>query len=209
LADFGLSKLMSSPDDRTTTMCGTPGYLAPEVLQAQPYGTSVDYWSLGVLIFEMSAGINPFLAQSTHQTLKNILTLKISFPEYFDNNTRDLLRALLQRDPDKRLCVPDELRAHAYFKGVNWHKLSTKRAKNPFKIFLRSDTDTQYFDSSYTNQSIELDDDETALSTLSSIGNDDDTDWDQSTASSSDAATPRTAVERFGDFEWSSPDILH
>jgi serine/threonine protein kinase len=187
LTDFGLSKALGE-SERTTTMCGTPGYLAPEILSGQPYTTAVDYWSLGVFMFEITSGLNPFLADSTHKTLQNILHKAVIYPEsMFSKEARSFMQLLLVRDPTKRLCDPDAMKRHPYFKGIDWHQLLVKKIKSPYKIQLTSDADTSNFDSAFTRQAVSVD--------LSSNA-------DDSPPSSTNSATD----ESFAGFDYVSPD---
>eukprot|EP00010_Vexillifera_abyssalis_P003238 CAMPEP_0201563220 /NCGR_PEP_ID=MMETSP0173_2-20130828/79762_1 /ASSEMBLY_ACC=CAM_ASM_000268 /TAXON_ID=218659 /ORGANISM="Vexillifera sp., Strain DIVA3 564/2" /LENGTH=257 /DNA_ID=CAMNT_0047977873 /DNA_START=204 /DNA_END=974 /DNA_ORIENTATION=+ len=158
LADFGLAKMLEKGTTRTSTICGTPGYLAPEILAGKPYGRGVDLWSLGVLIYELSTGVNPFLSNTTQETLKNIVYLQVRYPrELFSAPLIDLLQSLIERDPHQRITI-EKMRAHPYFKGISWHKLLTRRVKPPFKIQLNSERDVRNFDSTYTQMSMMLDD---------------------------------------------------
>ncbi|MDP2435383.1 MAG: protein kinase [archaeon] len=186
LTDFGLSKPLGDAD-RTETMCGTPGYLAPEILSGRPYSTSVDFWSLGVLMFEISSGLNPFLAENTHKTLQNILHKPILLPDsLFDRNTKSFLQLLLVRDPSQRLCSPDLMKDHPYFKGLDFQKLLVKKIKSPFVVVVTSSADTSNFDAHFTTQPIDLD-----------------------LASPSDL-TPASSQEKFAGFDYRAPDAqLH
>mmetsp|Transcript_12516 Transcript_12516/g.37923 ORF Transcript_12516/g.37923 Transcript_12516/m.37923 type:complete len:869 (+) Transcript_12516:44-2650(+) len=164
LADFGLSKMLNEDTDRTTTMCGTPGYLAPEILQSTPYGTNVDLWSLGVLMFELSTGVNPFLGRDTHETLKNILNLHVRFPpSHFSPQAASLLRLLLQRDPALRPQSADQIKSHSYFKGIDWRRLLLRRVKPPFQVTVEGVDDVSNFDPTFTRLSISIQDEEPRL----------------------------------------------
>ena len=187
LTDFGLSKPLGD-SDRTETMCGTPGYLAPEILSGRPYTTSVDYWSLGVLMFEISTGLNPFLADTTHKTLQNILQKPIVFPDsMFPKDTKAFLQLLLVRDPAQRLSSPDLMKQHPYFKGLDFQKLLVKKIKNPYTISISSAADTSNFDAHFTTQPIDLD-------------------LPDGPSSSASAAADAAADQKFAGFEYSAPD---
>jgi serine/threonine protein kinase len=184
LTDFGLSKPLGE-SDRTETMCGTPGYLAPEILSGKPYSTSVDYWSLGVLMFEISSGLNPFLADNTHKTLQNILHKPILLPDsLFPKDTKSFLQLLLVRDPAQRLCNPDIMKEHPYFKGIDFQKLLVKKIKSPFSITVTSAADTSNFDAHFTTQAVDF----------------------ELSASGDSPAVPGSSDEKFAGFEYSAPD---
>ena len=159
LADFGLSKILDGADDRAMTMCGTPGYVAPEVLLGKGYGTNVDIWSMGVLMYELSTGRNPFLGSDRHQTLLNIMKVTPYYPdEYFSKRARSLLQLLLLRDPKERPQRAEELKSHPYFKDIEWTKLLLKQVPSPFQILVEKDDDVRHFDEEFTKLKIRLED---------------------------------------------------
>jgi serine/threonine protein kinase len=185
LTDFGLSKSLGEAE-RTETMCGTPGYLAPEILSGKPYTSSVDYWSLGVLMFEISTGLNPFLAENTHKTLQNILHKPVVLPDsLFPKDAKSFLQLLLVRDPAARLSNPDLMKEHPYLKSLDFNKILVKKTKSPFTISVGSASDTSNFDSHFTTQKVDLD--------LSGPG-------------AADVSDPDSA--KFKDFDYISPDAL-
>lgn len=100
LTDFGFAKVLN--EGRTFTICGTPEYIAPEVILNQGHGKAVDWWTLGVLIYEMHAGIDPFNDDDPMGIYKNILRGKISFPSSFDKDAKSLVKHLLVADLSKR-----------------------------------------------------------------------------------------------------------
>ncbi len=100
LTDFGFAKVLN--EGRTFTICGTPEYIAPEVILNQGHGKAVDWWTLGVLIYEMHAGIDPFNDEDPMGIYKNILRGKISFPSSFDKDAKSLVKHLLVADLSKR-----------------------------------------------------------------------------------------------------------
>jgi len=136
LTDFGLSKELESFGGTTKTVCGTPTYLAPEVLLGQPYGNAIDWWSLGVVMYELFTGMNPFDAKDFDAVLNNILHCSISVPDYVPATGKDLIEKLLQRNPSKRMCCgpigSSEIQNHDFFAAVDWKKLMVKMAKPPF-----------------------------------------------------------------------------
>ncbi|KAG2734071.1 hypothetical protein G9P44_003596 [Scheffersomyces stipitis] len=158
LCDFGLSKANLNNDGTTNTFCGTTEYLAPEVLLDESgYTKMVDFWSLGVLIFEMCCGWSPFYADNTQQMYKNIAFGKVRFPkEILSPEGRSFVKGLLNRNPKHRLgAINDarELRAHAFFNDIDWELLRAKSIPPPFKPHLTSETDTSNFDPEFTSES--------------------------------------------------------
>merc|ERR1712100_69158 len=135
LADFGLSKYLPGDEDRAHTMCGSQGYLAPEILQGKPYSYEVDWFSLGVMMYELISTNNPFLRSTFHETSQAILTSSVNFPRsYFSAPLEDLLEKLLQKDPTERFQSAAELKRHIWFKGINWDDLALKKVRPPFKF---------------------------------------------------------------------------
>ena len=156
LCDFGLSKMNLSKDDTTNTFCGTTEYLAPEVLlDEQGYTKMVDFWSLGVLVFEMCCGWSPFYAEDTQQMYKNIAFGKVRFPrDALSTEGRNFVKGLLNRNPKHRLGAngdAEELKNHPFFNDVDWEALQQKKVVPPFKPKLKSVLDTSNFDPEFTN----------------------------------------------------------
>jgi protein-serine/threonine kinase len=161
LCDFGLSKADLSTDDTTNTFCGTTEYLAPEVLLDESgYTKMVDFWSLGVLIFEMCCGWSPFYAENTQQMYKNIAFGKVRFPkEVLSAEGRSFVKGLLNRNPRHRLGSQGDarqLKEHPFFQDVDWELLRQKKIPPPFKPHLSSETDTSNFDPEFTNTSASM-----------------------------------------------------
>ena len=156
LCDFGLSKANLAKNDTTNTFCGTTEYLAPEVLlDEQGYTKMVDFWSLGVLVFEMCCGWSPFYAEDTQQMYKNIAFGKVRFPrDALSAEGRNFVKGLLNRNPAHRLGAKadaEELMAHPFFADVDWNALSKKLTQPPFKPKLKGELDTSNFDPEFTN----------------------------------------------------------
>lgn len=156
LCDFGLSKANLAKNDTTNTFCGTTEYLAPEVLlDEQGYTKMVDFWSLGVLVFEMCCGWSPFYAEDTQQMYKNIAFGKVRFPrDALSAEGRSFVKGLLNRNPAHRLGAKkdaEELMDHPFFNDVDWVALGKKTIAPPFKPKLKGELDTSNFDPEFTN----------------------------------------------------------
>ncbi|KAF2145004.1 uncharacterized protein K452DRAFT_133528 [Aplosporella prunicola CBS 121167] len=156
LCDFGLSKANLTENATTNTFCGTTEYLAPEVLlDEHGYTKMVDFWSLGVLVFEMCCGWSPFYAEDTQQMYKNIAFGKVRFPrDALSTEGRNFVKGLLNRNPKHRLGAThdaEELKAHPFFADIDWDALSKKNLVPPFKPKLKSELDTSNFDPEFTN----------------------------------------------------------
>lgn len=156
LCDFGLSKANLTKNATTNTFCGTTEYLAPEVLLDEAgYTKMVDFWSLGVLVFEMCCGWSPFYAEDTQQMYKNIAFGKVRFPrDTLTTEGRNFVKGLLNRNPKHRLGATDdaeELKRHPFFADIDWEALTKKLITPPFKPKLKDETDTSNFDPEFTN----------------------------------------------------------
>ena len=157
LTDFGLSKILEDEDDKAFTLCGTPQYLAPEVLLKKGYDKMVDWWSLGCVLYEMLMGRLPFAIKRGMINLK-IYEKKIDFPRKISNEARDLIEKFLVINPTERLGYgpngTDDIKNHPFFNGVDWDLAIQKKYKPPFIPKLKNDVDLRYFDNCFTDEPI-------------------------------------------------------
>mmetsp|Transcript_1195 Transcript_1195/g.1692 ORF Transcript_1195/g.1692 Transcript_1195/m.1692 type:complete len:347 (-) Transcript_1195:243-1283(-) len=131
LTDFGFAKYLPSS---TNTLCGTPQYLAPEIVLGEPYGFEVDWWALGILMYEMIVGNPPFLDVSATHTYKKIVRGKFTFPSNISNAAKDLMTRLLKVNPKDRLGSNGsaEIKAHPWFNNFDWSALAVGELESPY-----------------------------------------------------------------------------
>ncbi|RMB98672.1 hypothetical protein DUI87_24890 [Hirundo rustica rustica] len=160
ITDFGLCKEGIKDGATMKTFCGTPEYLAPEVLEDNDYGRAVDWWGLGVVMYEMMCGRLPFYNQDHEKLFELILMEEIRFPRTLSPEAKSLLSGLLKKDPKQRLGGgPDdakEIMQHKFFAGIVWQDVYEKKLVPPFKPQVTSETDTRYFDEEFTAQMITI-----------------------------------------------------
>eukprot|EP00049_Salpingoeca_infusionum_P007176 m.116443 g.116443 ORF g.116443 m.116443 type:complete len:501 (-) comp13611_c0_seq1:686-2188(-) len=158
LTDFGLCKEGVQPGATTKTFCGTPEYLAPEVLQRQRYGHPVDWWCLGCVTYEMMCGLPPFYSSNVDEMYDRILHDRLRFPDHVPVVAREWLGAMLQRDPSIRLgSGPDDVKqviSHRFFKTIDFAALERRELVPPWKPQLASDTDIGNFDQTFVREPI-------------------------------------------------------
>ncbi|KAG8238651.1 hypothetical protein J437_LFUL018399 [Ladona fulva] len=158
LADFGMCKEGIIDGITTTTFCGTPDYIAPEILQELDYGPSVDWWALGVLMYEMMAGQPPFEADNEDDLFESILHDDVLYPVWLGKEAVSILKGFMTKNAAKRLgCVSSQggeaaIRVHPFFRDMDWEALEARRIKPPFKPKIKSKKDALNFDTEFTKE---------------------------------------------------------
>ncbi|CAG9538793.1 unnamed protein product [Cercopithifilaria johnstoni] len=180
LTDYGMCKENIGPGDVTSTFCGTPNYIAPEILRGEDYGFSVDWWALGVLMYEMMAGRSPFdvvgmvgdVEQNTEDYLFQIILEKqIRIPRSLSVKAAAILKGFLNKDPSERLgCnlnideALEEMKSHAFFRtSIDWELLEGRQVTPPYNPSVSSDRDLQHFDTTFTDEAPNLTPDDPSI----------------------------------------------
>jgi len=132
LTDFGLAKEEVTNDEGASTFCGTMEYMAPEMVRGLKYGKPADFWSVGILIYDMLLGEPPFRNKNRKKLQDMIISKKIKMPSYWHKETHSIIRDLTARDPKQRPKL-DKIKSHPFFKGINWKKLCNLETDPPFK----------------------------------------------------------------------------
>uniref|UniRef100_A0A670ZAY2 Protein kinase C n=1 Tax=Pseudonaja textilis TaxID=8673 RepID=A0A670ZAY2_PSETE len=168
LTDYGMCKEGLGPGDTTSTFCGTPNYIAPEILRGEEYGFSVDWWALGVLMFEMMAGRSPFDIITDNPDMNTedylfqvILEKPIRIPRFLSVKASHVLKGFLNKDPKERLgCQPQtgfsEIKSHTFFRSIDWDLLEKKQATPPFQPQITDDYGLDNFDTQFTSEPVQL-----------------------------------------------------
>jgi len=155
LTDFGFAKEAMSDQKKTRTFCGTIEYMAPEMIKGSGYGKAADWWSVGILIYDMLTGEPPFRHKNEQTLQQKILTERLRFPNFLTGEAHSIIKGLVNRDDKKRLGANGckEIKSHPFFKTINWKKLSNKEIDPPFKpTVVKGSMDISNFDTDFTNQ---------------------------------------------------------
>ncbi|XP_076377728.1 serine/threonine-protein kinase N isoform X4 [Megalopta genalis] len=160
IADFGLCKEGMGYGDRTGTFCGTPEFLAPEVLTETSYTRAVDWWGLGVLIFEMLVGESPFPGDDEEEVFDSIVNDEVRYPRFLSLEAIAIMRRLLRKNPDRRLGSSErdaeDVKKQAFFRHIAWDDLLLRRVKPPFVPVIDSVEDVSNFDEEFTSEKPQL-----------------------------------------------------
>ncbi|XP_012270997.1 serine/threonine-protein kinase CST20 isoform X2 [Orussus abietinus] len=149
IADFGMCKLQIFLDRTADTFCGTPDYMAPEIIKGMKYNQAVDWWSFGVLLYEMLTGQSPFSGCDEDELFWSICNERPFIPRYLSQEATDILVCLLEKDSGKRL-PGHEIAVHPFFQSLPWDRLERRQLEPPFKPALDHTLDTRYFDTAFT-----------------------------------------------------------
>uniref|UniRef100_A0A673ZIU9 non-specific serine/threonine protein kinase n=1 Tax=Salmo trutta TaxID=8032 RepID=A0A673ZIU9_SALTR len=156
LTDFGLCKEAVDQEKKAYSFCGTVEYMAPEVVNRQGHIQSADWWSFGVLMFEMLTGSLPFQGKDRKETMNLILKARLGMPQFLSTEAQSLLRALFKRNPINRMGSgadgAEEIKRHTFFSTIDWNKLFRREIPPPFKPAVARPDDTFYFDSEFTSR---------------------------------------------------------
>ena len=158
LADFGMAKKLKE-DEKAMSFCGTPEYLAPEIITMEGHDKNADWWSFGILLFEMLCGLPPFYVENLDKMYELIKTSTVKFPKRISlsEDAKDIIKKLLEKNPKKRLGSQkgiEEIKSHPFFANIDFDLIEQKKIKAPFIPELSSDKDVQYFDEEFTSEEV-------------------------------------------------------
>jgi len=156
LTDFGLAKEVAK-DEQTSSFCGTPEYLAPEIISGHGHDKAVDWWSLGILLYELTVGIPPFYSQNINDMYNKIQHGVLRFPPFLSENCKALIVDLLNRDPSKRLGSTndvEDLKQHPFFDDIDFDRLYNKQVVPDYQPEVKKDQ-TALFDTEFTSEKVQ------------------------------------------------------
>merc|ERR1712130_968802 len=157
LTDFGLSKDLGPDNEDAHTFCGTPEYLAPEIVMNLGHDKAVDWWSLGILLYELTVGIPPFYSQNVNEMYKKIQHGILRFPPFLSDSCKKIIVAFLNRDPKKRLGSEndlEEIKEQPFFEDIDWDKLNARKYECSFQPKVKNDLDTDNFEDTFTSEAV-------------------------------------------------------
>lgn len=170
LTDFGMCKDIKN--SLANTFCGTPDYIAPEIIKEKDYGTSVDWWSFGVLLYQMLSGKPPFEADNEEELFESVLQDDVLYPAWMTKDAVAICDKFLTKNPNERLGgnlgpITDEnkgqlmnterkVQEQLFFNGIDWKRMESCSVKPPFRPSIKSIKDSSNFDDLFTRESIRL-----------------------------------------------------
>jgi len=170
LTDFGLSKRGISGNRGATSVCGTPEYLAPEILFRMGHGKAVDWWTLGAILYEMLTGLPPFYTPNREELFERIKFSTLKYPSHLSPSAKSLLEGLFKKDPEKRLggSLDDAkpIKTHPWFSGIDWDAIFMKEIKAPFVPVVKGESDVSNFDTEFTETPLDSYKDPTQMESL-------------------------------------------